>query len=481
MISRRKFLRATALTMGATLLAACGATPTPTPQPKPQPTPTPASAGTAPQATKPAATPVAVGTKPTTITWLGWGGPNKQDAVLKFWATAFPETSSWLTPQWISVGSGSGDAFQQLRVQMAAGGADLPDVFEGNSTSLPEFSERGLYTNLDDRMAPYASDLQPGATGVASYKGHFMGVPVSLTSKVYFYRTDLFQQAGVDLSKVKTLQDFVDAGKTIRQKFPNSYFMHWAPQVDYRVIGAGLSHFDDIRMADDTGKWNVVSNPHYGEVFDNMKTIMKSGISYPTGELTSDWGPAVKDEKIIGDLTYAWMPAFLPPVAVGQIGKWGIAPYPDFMRYGSNSGGGATGISKFSKNPDAGFTFLRQLFLDVTGTVGVWKIRGQPPATKSAQDALVKLVPTLTRPDGITDAAWEATPYNFFGPKFMDSMLGTLQYMKTFPFDPSNSAEFNILAQHLDAYISDKETLNAALAGAESDMKAQIGNPYKLS
>ena len=40
------------------------------------------------------------------------------------------------------------------------------------------------------------------------------------------------------------------------------------------------------------------------------------------------------------------------------------------------------------------------------------------------------------------------------------------------------SAELTILRQHLEAYLANKETLEQALARAEADMTAQIGNPY---
>jgi hypothetical protein len=47
-----------------------------------------------------------------------------------------------------------------------------------------------------------------------------------------------------------------------------------------------------------------------------------------------------------------------------------------------------------------------------------------------------------------------------------------------FPYDPKASAELTILRRHAEAYLADKETLEKALAGAEADMKAQLGNPY---
>ena len=60
----------------------------------------------------------------------------------------------------------------------------------------------------------------------------------------------------------------------------------------------------------------------------------------------------------------------------------------------------------------------------------------------------------------------------------MEPIFKAMDVLKIFPYDPKASAELTILRQHLEAYLANKETLEQALARAEADMTAQIGNPY---
>jgi ABC-type glycerol-3-phosphate transport system substrate-binding protein len=239
-----------------------------------------------------------------------------------------------------------------------------------------------------------------------------------------------------------------------------------------------LSHWDDVRVADKSGNYQITKNPHFAELFKWLKTWSSSGIAFKTDDWSPDWQPAFADETIGGSLISNWMNGFLPKFAPTQKGKWGLALWPEFNRTGSEAGGGVVCIPKGAKNPEAAFEFASKLWLETKGAVEYWKFNGTPPSTKSAQDEVRKAVATMERPTGISDADWAANPVNYFGRDFMEPTFKAMDVMKVFPYDPKASAELTILRRHAEAYLADKETLEKALAGAEADMKAQLGNPY---
>ncbi len=82
------------------------------------------------------------------------------------------------------------------------------------------------------------------------------------------------------------------------------------------------------------------------------------------------------------------------------------------------------------------------------------------------------------RPAGIADKDWNATPQVFFGNSYIETEFQTYNYVKPFNYDPQAAKEFGILNLWLQKYVSGKVPLTQALAGAENDMKTQIGNPY---
>jgi len=453
-ISRRELLKLSAAAAGGALLSASGV---------------PARA---------AAPAARAGKKPTTITYMIWGGPERAKPYIDAFNKLYPETAEWLKVEVVSPGKHDGESYQALRLALAAGGQGLPDLIMMNYIGVPEFAAAEQLLDLGPLMAPYKDQLTPGARALSSYEGKLVGVPIQVKAKLWYFRKDLFQKAGIDVAKVKTFEDYVEAGQKYRKANPKSYFMNLGPQPIHYWYFMILSHWDDVRVADKSGNYQITKNPHFAELFKWLKTWSGSGIAFKTDDWSPDWQPAFADETIGGSLISNWMNGFLPKFAPAQKGKWGLALWPEFNRTGSEAGGGVVCIPKGAKNPEAAFEFASKLWLETKGAVEYWKFNGTPPSTKSAQDEVRKAVATMERPAGISDDDWAANPVNYFGRDFMEPTFKAMDAMKVFPYDPKASAELTILRRHAEAYLADKETLEKALAGAEADMKAQLGNPY---
>jgi ABC-type glycerol-3-phosphate transport system substrate-binding protein len=302
-----------------------------------------------------------------------------------------------------------------------------------------------------------------------------------MKAKNWYYRKDLFEKAGLDLNAIKTLDDYMAAGKKYHQVHPKSFIMNIGPQPIHYWYFMILSHWEDVRVADKDGNYQVTKNPHFKDLFNWLKTWKTSGISFNTDDWSQDWQPAFADSTIGGDLVSNWMNSFLPKYAPDQKGLWGLALWPEFNRTGSEAGGSVVVIPKGAKNPDAAFEFASKMFLDPKGAVYNFQSGGNPGATKAGQDAIREITASMkTKPADMKDDDWKVAPVNFFGVDFMDPINKALEVLKVFPYDPKAQAELDILRKHCEAFIADKETLDQALAGAEGDMKAQLGNPYKL-
>ena len=100
------------------------------------------------------------------------------------------------------------------RQTTALSGSDAPDVVEFGNTQVQAFEAAGALVDLTDRMAELGGDdLTPGMVEAGTYDGKFYGVPYLAGSRIMIYRTDLFEESGIEIPT--TLDEMVAAGEQL--------------------------------------------------------------------------------------------------------------------------------------------------------------------------------------------------------------------------------------------------------------------------
>lgn len=489
-VSRRWLLESAGSVIGSSalgvILAACGSS-----APAAQPTQAssqasqPSAKPTAAPSAKPTTAPTAQGSTAnasagkTVLTWMGWGGfdqntATRREPLLKQY---FPDLAAKYTLQGISGGKGDFDMAQKLRLMLAAGGSELPDITYFNYTQIPEFYSAGELVELTSQIAPYKADLANATLALSQYDGKTVTFPDSIKGKVAFYRSDLFDQAGMKWSDIKTLDDFLTAGKEFHQKFPKSYLLNLDGNPAQYWMGEILSAYvPNITFADESGKYQITTNPAFKTMFDAMKKLQ--GIAVNIDDFTNDWPPAFANSTICGSLIATWMINFLPHYAPKQKGLWKIDRWPsiDGKSGGSEAGGGVNAFWKKGKHRDAAIEVVGQLMLSKEGNIGNIVLNGQLPLVKSVIADAKKYFEQY-KPGGGQDPNLFLT--NYFGMDSLEPIFASYDDFKVLPYDPHATQEMTILQQWLSKYLQGKSTLSEALQGAESDMESQIGNPYK--
>lgn len=410
--------------------------------------------------------------------WV-WGGAERFDARKATYARAFPAMADAWNIKVESPGAHDAEVAQQLRLALASG-SGIPDLMQMNYTAVPEFAEAGLLEDLSDFMAPYADDLSTAGKALSTYKGQTIAIPAEAKSKVWYYRKDLFEAAGIDVNAVATFDDYMAAGQAYRDTHPDGYLMNIGDTPIHYWYFMMLSHWDDVRVADEDGTYRITSDPHFGEVLEWMKQWTDSDIAMPIDDWAPDWQPAFANGTLGGSLLASWLTAFLPQFAPEQAGKWGLALWPEFNRTGSEAGGSVFVVPKGSVNGRAAAEWYSQLQLSTAGAVADWEDRGLPPVVDSAFPEIAERLASPIRPDDVTDAEWAITPVNYFGPEFMDTIQASLREFKLFNYDPAAQAELDIMRRQTEGYIAGSQSLDEALEGMQDDMERQIGNPYDV-
>ncbi|MDD5367828.1 MAG: twin-arginine translocation signal domain-containing protein [Anaerolineaceae bacterium] len=414
---------------------------------------------------------------PTTVVWGTWGGADRLKPFIDTWAKTYPDTAKWLSIKSASSAQNQ-DYMQYLRNLLAVGGQDMPDLIELNYDGIPELTQRGILQELTTLIAPFKDDIIPAAYNNSIYKGKVAGLPFQVKSKVWYYRKDMFDAAGIDPAQVKTFEDLIAAGKQFHGKYPDGYIMNFGPTPPGYTFIDWLSAYDGIRFADDNGKYLVKSDTRFAEVMQQLKTLYASGVTLKVDDWSADWAPSIANNKIGSFMIESWMTQFIPGYGPDQGGKWKLTLWPKFSQYGGYAE--VIGFYAKSKNIQAAFEFASSYWLKADGALAWWQTTGLAPLTLSGQQAVKKAITANERPAGMSDADWAKVPTNYYGGDFMDTIIESMNFSKLIPCDPSFNAEMTILSNHLVAFLADKETLQEAIDKTQSDLETQIPDPYTV-
>jgi ABC-type glycerol-3-phosphate transport system substrate-binding protein len=382
-------------------------------------------------------------------------------------------------------GGGDFEVAESIRLALAAGGEGLPDMVQLNYTQVPEFAAAGETLDLGPSFEPYEQDMYAGALELSKYDNRYVCYPYEIKSKLFYYRDDMFGEAGISLDDMNTVDGFIAAGQAFNNQFPDSYVLNLGPEPVQYWIGELVSPDPEARMADVDGKYYVTEKKAFADAFKFLKDIYVAGITFPIDDWSSDWQQAFADEAICGFMCASWVKFFLPSFAPAQSGQWTVDLWPKLepmadQRYGSEAGGAVYIVPKQSQHPELAAETLAKTFLDKEGAIAAYEATGMTPLMKSAHDEFLEKAANPERTEGMSDEDWAAHPANFFGPGYFEAELASYDYVKVFPYDPSAAAEIDILRNWLIRYMADEVELEDALAGAQADMESQIGNPYDV-
>jgi N,N'-diacetylchitobiose transport system substrate-binding protein len=103
------------------------------------------------------------------------------------------------------------------RLTTALSGNDAPDIVEFGNTQAQSFEAAGAVVDLSDRIADLGGEdaFLQSLLEASTYDGSVYAVPYYAGARVVVYRTDLFEEAGLEIPT--TLDEFLEAGKALKE------------------------------------------------------------------------------------------------------------------------------------------------------------------------------------------------------------------------------------------------------------------------
>lgn len=327
-----------------------------------------------------------------TITVWAWDVALKQ---LQASAEKFKETHPDVEFQFEEMGT------EQIYTKLATTlntGKGLADVIllegeqvSGYASKYPDgFADLSDIVNKDDYL--------PVKMGEVTVNDKIVGFPWDAGPVALFYRTDYFEQAGVNPEDIKTWDDFIEAGKKVTAtcKTPSGEPVKMLP------IAPNGSNFWKLLLTEkgagyfDAEGNTAVNSPEALECMEMAKKIYDADIALNY----TDWAEyegVVVNQSVATIPEAVWMIGTIKDKGPDQSSKWGVMSLPVFPGdepSGSTNGGSDIVIPAASANVDIAKEFVQFAMTDVDLQADGFVNYGLFPSYIPAYDAEV-----FTEPD----------------------------------------------------------------------------------
>ena len=348
------------LTAAAFVLSGCsgmGSTSTPAPADAPATAEAPAPADVITQAQIDEAM-----NTPTTLTYWSWASfivPAIEQFELKY-----PNINVELVNNGVNV-----EQYTKINNALTSG-SGAPDLAMVDYRYVPQFVLSGALADLTpfggaELEADYNSATWAALT---TADGQIVGLPQNVAPMTFFYRSDLFEEAGIT-SPPETWDEFLAAGATLKES-TGALITSLEPGNPGLALGllqqagAGPFTYDGV-----TTVGIDLTSPKAKEVADLLTAMVASGTVGIEPASTPDWYQALMNDTYGGWLNSAPGQNNLINNVPDQTGMWAIASTPQWAageNANGNIGGSATVILENSPNKIAAYELAKFLFNDPT-------------------------------------------------------------------------------------------------------------------
>lgn len=333
--------------------------------------------------------------EPVTLSFASWVG---NDVTMKKMAADFHKQHPNITIEFQNVPAEQ--AAQKLSIQVANGTA--PDVAFMNASDTSDFASRDALVNLDNYISRSEvvdpADYVDAFMSFVKWNDSVWGLPIDGESTGLFYRTDLFEQAGID-SPPETWEEFQAAAEKLTDPAKNQYgYEVFAPEAAYYWYPWLYQAGGDLLSED--GSDVVFDSPEAKKAAEFYVNLVKYSPPDYLNSNSYDGRTAFAQGQVGMYMAGAWFAGTLSTEFPKIDGKWDSAPLPSGPAGCKTTiAGDSLVIFSDSENPDAAWKWVE--YLSEPDNMALWTYKSPggtllPPRTKLLESPdLVKEKPVL--------------------------------------------------------------------------------------
>lgn len=252
------------------------------------------------------------------------------------------------------------DAGYTKVIAALASGTGAPDIIQTQARDFPAFLNKfpNQFADLTDKLNNdnLVDKFLPASIATVKADGKIYAMPWDMGPVALFYRTDMFEKAGVTPESIKTWDQFIEAGKKVQAANPGVNMTGYTDDNDFFHMlfnELGGTYVKDGKIA--------INSPEAEEAFSMMKRMADEGV------LTNvkDWNGriiAMNNSKLASIVYPVWFVGTMKTAVADQKGQWGIMELPAFREnenHQSSLGGSILAISEQSEHKDMAYEFLK--------------------------------------------------------------------------------------------------------------------------
>ena len=406
----------------------------------------------------------ASGTEKIKLIGMCWGSTAQYEAMTQEIFATNPELAAKYEIEWVLGGDHDSSLAEKIRYGLSAN-EYVCDFAVLNYTQIPEFAREGVLVDISAALEPYQATMTAAAKELSQYEGQTIAVPFEVKTKVWYYRSDIFEACGVNAADIKDTDDFIAAGHKIQETYPDSYMWNLGRNVQGYTYYLTLSG-NDASFFDADGNYNIATDAGTIAMIEDYKKMVDAGVVADISDWTPDWESALANGTVITQLSAGWLgqDIFLPTYS-GPDNEWKVALWPVIggTNEGSDAGGSVMVVPSFAKHSAEAAEFISYACLSEGGSMVVFNTNGSLPQNTAvlAQDDLF-----ADQMDG------------YFGPSFVEAQAAAANKFKIFNYSPNASAEQNIVVEYFTKAIYGDLSIGDALTAAQNDLITMIGNAF---
>ncbi len=257
--------------------------------------------------------------------------------------------------------------WEKITTGMAAGGSGLADVLNIGIDYMGNYSEKFPKQLVDLRdlgADKLATQFPAGAWKSGSGpNGQVFGVPYEVNAAGFFFRKDLFAEAGLDYTGIKTWDELLAAGVTLKEKTGASLF-----SMDKAgTVGDSAGLFELLMGLQGSFYFNANGEITMSgtEAVRALEIIKKANDLGLVADVPGSWDNLLVtlrgERKVATTSSGGWLSGVIEDEAPGMAGKWGVSLPPAVTPgglTGAVNGGTYLSVPSSSKNQQTAWAFI---------------------------------------------------------------------------------------------------------------------------
>lgn len=342
-----------------------------------------------------------------------WSWATNMDKTVQAWNDTHPNIHVTVNKQ-----DGGDPAVTKLLTAVKAG-SGAPDLMQAEYQAIPTMVAAGALADIKADLGPdVQKQFAPGVwSAVTLGTDAVYAVPQDSGPMMFYYRADIFQKYG--LAVPSTWDEYAATARKLHAADPKAFLGTFSATDPGWFVGLTQQNGASW-WGVDGDKWSVsIDSEQSRKVASYWGGLVQEGVIDNTPMYTPGWNAALNNGTQVGWLSAVWGPGVLAGSAESTVGKWKVAPMPQWNAgtpTTGNWGGSSTAVTAQSQHKAAAAQFAAWINTDPAGVKALATVSSVYPADTTASAAALTSPPQFfpNQPDFYSVVSKVATTANPF-------------------------------------------------------------------